>query len=196
MKGIFMPKYEIPSKFQLTSNYDLIDKWKLLGLIQGDPFLKPIDRQVAYFLLDHCNTKKGLCYPSHELLAKEAHCCLRSAKSATRRLCLRKWFTLLQRGRPGRANDYWPAFNRVEHDKDVKKYKERKGVNMMLKKVQRSAPQTINETLYKTKGDKEKELLRMVSFVKRGQRILSISNDMVEEMFRRQLITEREYKNW
>ena len=66
----------------------------------------------------------------------------------------------------------------------------------MLKKVQRSAPQTINETLYKTKEGKEEELLRMVSFVKRGQRILSISDDMVEEMHRRQLITEGEYKKW
>ena len=184
------------SKYEITSNYGVMDKWKLLGLIQGDPFLKPIDRQVAYFLLNHCNTTTGLCYPSHELLAKEAHCCLRSAKSATRRLCQRKWFKLLQRGRPGRANDYWPAFDRVEHDKDVKKYKERKGANMMLKKVQRSAPQTINETLYKTKEGKEEELLRMVSFVKRGQRILSISDDMVEEMFRRQLITKEEYKKW
>ena len=184
------------SKYEITSNYGVMDKWKLLGLIQGDPFLKPIDRQVAYFLLDHCNTTTGLCYPSHELLAKEAHCCLRSAKSATRRLCQRKWFKLLQRGRPGRANDYWPAFDRVEHDKDVKKYKERKGANMMLKKVQRSAPQTINETLYKTKEGKEEELLRMVSFVKRGHHIPSISDDMVEEMHRRQLITEGEYKNW
>ncbi len=191
-----MSKYDISSKFELTSNYGVMDKWKLFRLILTDPFLKPIDRQVAYFLLDHCNIKKGLCYPSHELLAKEAHCCLRSAKSATRRLCQRKWFTLLQRGRPGRANDYWPAFDRVEHDKDVKKYKERKGANMMLKKVQRSAPQTINETLYKTKEGKEEELLRMVSFVKRGQRILSISDDMVEEMHRRQLITKEEYKNW
>ena len=67
---------------------------------------------------------------------------------------------------------------------------------MMLKKVQRSAPQTINETLYKTKEDKEKELLRKVSFVKRGHHILSISDDMVEEMYRRQLISKEEYKNW
>ena len=67
---------------------------------------------------------------------------------------------------------------------------------MMLKKVQHSAPQTINETLYKTKGDKEKELLRKVSFVKRGHHILSISDDMMEEMFRLQIITEGEFNNW
>ena len=62
--------------------------------------------------------------------------------------------------------------------------------------MQRSAPQTINETLYKTKEDKENELLRMVSFVKRRHHIPSISEDMVEEMYRRQLITEEEYKKW
>jgi len=32
--------------------------------------------------------------------------------------------------------------------------------------------------------------------LKKGMRVPSISDDMVEEMFRRQLITEEEYKNW
>mgnify|MGYP003330695295 CR=1 FL=1 len=40
------------------------------------------------------------------------------------------------------------------------------------------------------------ELNRYVSFVKRGQRLLSISDDMVKEMRRRQLITEDEFKKW
>ena len=35
-----------------------------------------------------------------------------------------------------------------------------------------------------------------VGFVKRSQHLPSISDDMVEEMYRRQLITEEEYKKW
>ena len=35
-----------------------------------------------------------------------------------------------------------------------------------------------------------------VQFVKRGQRLTSISDDMVKEMFRRRLITAQEYRNW
>ncbi len=40
------------------------------------------------------------------------------------------------------------------------------------------------------------ELEKYVPFVKRGQRATKISDDMVREMRRRQLITEDEFKKW
>ena len=64
--------------------------------------------------------------------------------------------------------------------------------------VKSTAPQTINKTIYKLPSENlmKDELNRYVSFVKRGQRLLSISDDMVKEMRRRQLITEDEFKKW
>ena len=40
------------------------------------------------------------------------------------------------------------------------------------------------------------ELGKYVSFVKRCQRIQGITDDMVREMRRQNLITEKEYKLW
>ena len=69
-------------------------------------------------------------------------------------------------------------------------------------KVAKKAPKVEKETKKETpkkeetKEDEERELLGKVSFVKKGIHLQSISQVDLEEMHRRQLITEEKYKKW
>ena len=75
-------------------------------------------------------------------------------------------------------------------------YNDKVGAHSVSKRVSYSAPQTIKETIYKTKEDEERILLGRVSFVKKGIRLGSISQVDLQEMLQRGLITEEEYKKW
>ena len=173
----------------------LASKWVLKGLIDGDRSLKPVDKAVAWFLLNHYNLITGKCYPSHQLLAEESGYKIRHVKSATKRLC-QKYFRLKRKGHTGSANEYEPVFELIDHNKDVVHYNSKVGAHSVSKRVSYSAPQTIKETIYKPIADMKNSLERYVGFVKRSQHLPSISDDMVEEMYRRQLISEEEYKKW
>ena len=173
----------------------LASKWVLKGLIDGDRSLKPVDKAVAWFLLNHYNLITGKCYPSHQLLAEESGYKIRHVKSATKRLC-QKYFRLKRKGHTGSANEYEPVFELIDHNKDVVHYNSKVGAHSVSKRVSYSAPQTIKETIYKPIADRKNSLEGYVDFVKRCQHLPSISDDMVEEMYRRQLITEEEFKKW
>ena len=176
-------------------NRTLANKWVLKGLIDKDRSLKPVDKVVAWLLLNHYNLTTGKCYPSHRLLAEESGYKIRHVKSATKRLC-QKYFRLKRRGHTGSANEYEPVFELIDHNKDVVHYNSKVGAHSVSKRVSYSAPQTIKETIYKPIADRKNSLEGYVGFVKRSQHLPSISDDMVEEMYRRQLITEEEYKKW
>ena len=173
----------------------LANKWVLKGLIDKDRSLKPVDKVVAWLLLNHYNLTTGKCYPSHQLLAEESGYKIRHVKSATKRLC-QKYFRLKRRGHTGSANEYEPVFELIDHNKDVVHYNSKVGAHSVSKRVSYSAPQTIKETIYKPIADRKNSLEGYVDFVKRSQHLPSISDDMVEEMYRRHLITEEEYKKW
>ena len=66
----------------------------------------------------------------------------------------------------------------------------------MSKNRNYSSYETNKETNYKTIVKEKNNLEMYVSFVERGQRLPSISDDMVKEMYRRQLITEDVFKKW
>lgn len=66
----------------------------------------------------------------------------------------------------------------------------------MSERVYYNAPKTTKETIYKTKEEEEKELLRKVSFVKKGMYTQRISQVDVQEMLKRGWITEQEFKNY
>ena len=138
----------------------LANKWVLKGLIDGDRSLKPVDKVVAWFLLNHYNLTTGKCYPSHQLLAEESGYKIRHVKSATKRLC-QKYFRLKRRGHTGSANEYEPVFELIDHNKDVMHYNSKVGAHSVSKRVSYSAPQTIKETIYKTKEDEEEEKERI-----------------------------------
>ena len=112
-------------------------------------------------------------------------------------------------GRTGKANEYKPNF------KIILQYPALASEETLQKVMQFTTDQTIklNYKLNTTAGskskgwgkksvessypiDRERNLKDYVSFVKRSQHLPSISDDMVDEMYRRQLITKEEYKKW
>ena len=115
-----------------------------------------------------------------------------------------KYFLRLSKGNSGRwANTYRPRLELLNqckgnspHDLHIGNYEDTGSELEELELANYGSLQTINKTINKTEEDKENELQRMVSFVKRCHHIPSISEDMVKEMYRRQLITEEEYNNW
>ena len=115
-----------------------------------------------------------------------------------------KYFLRLSKGNSGGwANTYRPRLELLNqcqsnspHDLHIGNYEDTGSELEELELANYGSLQTINKTINKTEEDKENELLRKVSFVKRGHHILSISDDMVKEMLRRQLITEEEHKKW
>ncbi len=173
----------------------LANKWVLKGLIDGDRSLKPVDKVVAWFILNHYNLTTGKCYPSHKLLAEESGYKIRHVKNATKRLC-QKYFRLKRRGHTGSANEYEPVFELIDKNKDVVHYNDKVGAHSVSKRMHYNAPQTIKETIYKTKEDEERELLGKVSFVKKGMYTQRISQVDVQEMLKRGWITEQEFKNY
>ena len=175
--------------------YSLIHKWKLLILLSSDRSLKRVELAVAAHLLNHYNLKTRKCYPRHDLLAEETGYSLRQVKTATKNLC-KTYFVQKKRGHTGWANEYLPRFELIDQEKDVVQYSNQIGAVQTSNKVKWNAPQTINKTIYKHLPEDKNSLEKYVSFVKRSHHIPSISDDMVEEMLRRQLITEEEYKKW
>ena len=81
-------------------------------------------------------------------------------------------------------------------DADIKKYSSNKQEVLKSKYRKYTSYETRKETSYETLVRDKGNLEGYVSFVKRGQHLLSITDTMVEEMHRRQLITEEEYKKW
>ena len=136
----------------------LANKWVLKGLIDGDRSSKPVDKVVAWFILNHYNLTTGQCNPSHKLLAKESGYKIRHVKTATKRLC-QKYFRLKRRGHTGRANEYEPVFELIEKNKDVVQYNSKVDAHSVSKRVHYNAPQTIKETIYKTQEEKDNNLL-------------------------------------
>lgn len=169
--------------------------WKLCGLIVSDRTLPPVCKTIGWLLLNHYNLKTGKCFPSHHLLKEESNYKLRQVKNATKRLN-KKYIPIAKKGKTGLANEYQPAFELVANDPDVVQFCAIISAKTQSKKGYKSAPQTINQTIYKTKEDEERELLGKVSFVKKGIHLQSISQVDLEEMYHRQLITEEEYKKW
>ena len=174
----------------------LIHKWKLLVLICSDKNLNRAELAVAAHLLNHFNLKTNKCFPSHDLLARETGYSLRHVKTATNKLC--KLYFHKKKGNTGWANEYTPLFELIDKDKDVVKYSDQLSAAQTSNQVKSTAPQTINKTIYKLPSENlmKDELEKYVPFVKRGQRATKISDDMVREMRRRQLITEDEFKKW
>ena len=94
------------------------------------------------------------------------------------------------------SNEYNLLLERFNDDKDIRKYTSR-GEEIQRSKYRKyTSYETRKETSYETLVRDTNNLEEYVGFVKRGQRLPSISDDMVKEMQRRLLITEEEYKKW
>ena len=164
--------------------------------------------RVAVILTNAFNFKAGKCWWSASKLAKVVKASKRQVNSAIDVFKEHHIFKIAS-GRTGKANEYKPNFD------IILQYPTLASEETLLKVRQFNAPQTIN-TNYKTnttagsksKGwgkksiessypiGRERNLKDYVGFVKRGQHTTWLSDDMVEEMYRLQLITEEEYKKW
>ncbi len=191
MKGILMPKSKILSKLQF------------LLIISRDRAVKRCALATAGELINCFNFATGKCYPSMETIAGWTGYSRREIVKSLKQL-VPKYFLRLSKGNSGgKANTYRPRLELLNqckgnspHDLRIGNYEDTGSELEELELANYGSLQTINKTVNKTEEDKENELLRMVSFVKRRHHIPSISEDMVEEMYRRQLITEEEHKNW
>ena len=94
------------------------------------------------------------------------------------------------------SNEYNLLLERFNDDPDIKKYISRGQEIQRSKYKKYTSYETRKETSYETLVKEKNSLEEYVSFVKRSHHIPSISDDMVEEMHLRQLITEEEYKKW
>ena len=94
------------------------------------------------------------------------------------------------------SNQYQLNFELIDNDPDIRKYTSIKQEKLQSKYRKYTSYETNKETSYETVVKEKNSLEEYVSFVKRSHHIPSISDDMVEEMLRRQLITEEEYKKW
>ena len=94
------------------------------------------------------------------------------------------------------SNEYDLQLGKFNDDPDIKKYTSNGEEIKRTKYKKYASYETRKETSYETVVKEKNSLEEYVSFVKRSHHIPSISDDMVEEMFRRQFITEEEYKKW
>ncbi len=164
--------------------------------------------RVAVILTNAFNFKDDKCWWAIKKLAKVVKASEKQVSSAIKVFKEHHIFKIAS-GRTGKANEYKPNFD------IILQYPTLASEETLQKVKQFTTDQTIklNYKLNTTAGskskgwgkksvessypiDREKNLKDYVSFVKRSHHIPSISDDMVEEMHRRQLITEEEYKKW
>ena len=174
-----------------------LHKLKWLERIATDCTLRGGEHRVAILLAGYCNLKTGRCFPAQKTLAQRLKLSVRQTNTLVRNLKRRNHIKLLKRGNnEAGSNQYQLNFELIDNDPDIRKYSSTKEEKLQSKYRKHTSYETNKETSYKTKEDEEKELLGKVSFVKKGIHLQSISQVDIEEMHRRQLITEKEYKNW
>ena len=164
--------------------------------------------RVAVILTNAFNFKEDKCWWAIKKLAKVVKASEKQVSSAIKVFKEHHIFKIAS-GRTGKANEYKPNFD------IILQYPTLASEEILRKVKQFTTDQTIklNYKLNTTAGskskgwgkksvessypiDRERNLKDYVSFVKRSHHIPSISDDMVEEMLRRQLITKEEYKKW
>ena len=94
------------------------------------------------------------------------------------------------------SNEYNLLLERFNDDKDIRKYTSRGEEIQRSKDRKYASYETRNETSYETLARDKGNLETYAKLVKKGIHTQSISDDMVREMYRRQLITEEEFKKW
>jgi len=175
----------------------LLHKLKWLAKVAEDQSLRGGELRVATLLADYCNLETGRCFPTQSTLAKRLGYSIRQTSKLVGNLYIRGWVIRTKWGNQKKgSNNYKLNFECLEGDRDIEKYSSNKQEKLASKYRNYSSYETNKETNYKTIVKEKNSLEKYVSFVKRNQHLPSISDDMVEEMLRRQLITEEVYKKW
>ena len=185
---IFLTRYLI---------FTTLHKIKFIEKVAEDAQLRGGETRVAALLLNYCNTKTGRCFPSQNTIADRLKLSTRRVNTLIRNLRDHGHIKRIKKGNKNAgSNEYNLLLERFNEDKDIRKYTSR-GEEIQRSKYRKyTSYETRNETSYETLVKDKSNLEGYVQFVKRGQRLTSISDDMVKEMYRRRLITAQEYKNW
>lgn len=169
--------------------------------------LSGVTMRVAILLTNAYNFKSDKCWWTVSQLAKKVKSSKRQVSSAIKSFKENNIF-IIKTGSTGKANEYKPNFKIILHYSSLASEKD------LLKLMQFSSNQTINtnnkintgkenkswgkETVDPLSGfnNKHGNLEQYVFAVKKGIRVQSITDDMVREMFRLQLISETEFNKW
>ena len=165
-----------------------------------------VTMRVAVILTNAFNFKDDKCWWAVKKLAKTVKASEKQVSTAIKVFKEHHIF-FIKSGRTGKSNEYKPNFNLIL------KYPAYTSEEILQKIRKKTTDQTIKlnyklNTSSKSKSwgkksvessypiDRERNLKDYVGFVQRGQHTTWLSDDMVKEMYRRQLITEEEYKKW
>jgi len=174
-----------------------LHKLKWVTKVATDGSFKGGETRVAVLLADYCNLRTSRCFPAQQTLAKRLNLSSRHVNTLIQNLKQKGYIRLIKRGdNKSGSNQYQINFGLIDNDPDIRKYASIKQEKLQSKYRKYTSYETNKETSYETVVKEKNSLEEYVSFVKRSHHIPSISDDMVEEMLRRQLITEEEYKNW
>jgi len=175
----------------------LLHKLKWLTKVAEDKTLRGGELRVATLLADYYNLETGRCFPTQSTLAKRLGYTVRQTSKLMGNLYLKRWVIRTKWGNQKKgSNTYKLNFECLDGDKDIEKYSSNKQEKLMSKNRNYSSYETNKETNYKTIVKEKNNLEMYVSFVERGQRLPSISDDMVDTMFRRGLISNKVYNKW
>ncbi len=95
----------------------LLMKWRLVQAMNADDSLTRGAIKTALALLDHCNSRTGLCNPSRATIAAETNTDLSTVKRSVRQLIEAGWFRqLANQGGRGHSTRYAPVFDRLDAD--------------------------------------------------------------------------------
>ena len=185
---IFLTRYLI---------FTTLHKIKFIEKVAEDAQLRGGETRVAALLLNYCNTKTGRCFPSQNTIADRLKLSTRRVNTLIRNLRDHGHIKRIKKGNKNAgSNEYNLLLERFNDDKDIRKYTSR-GEEIQRSKYRKyTSYETRKETSYETLVRDKGNLETYAKLVKKGIHTQSISDDMVREMYRCQLITEEEFKKW
>ena len=185
---IFLTRYLI---------FTTLHKIKFIEKVAEDAQLRGGETRVAALLLNYCNTKTGRCFPSQNTIADRLKLSTRRVNTLIRNLRDHGHIKRIKKGNKNAgSNEYNLLLERFNDDKDIRKYTST-GEEIQRSKYRKyTSYETRKETSYETLVRNKGNLGTYAKLVKKGIHTQSISDHMVREMYRRQLITEEEYKKW
>ena len=190
-----------------SKDHDPLLKLTFLVAVAQIKGLSGVTMRVAILLTNAYNFKSDKCWWTVSQLAKKVKSSKRQVSSAIKSFKENNIFEI-KTGSTGKANEYKPNFKIIQQYSSLASEKD------LLKVTQFTSNQTINtnnkiNTVRENKSwgvrsvdplngfyNKPDGLEKYVFAVKRGMRILGITDDMVREMYSLKLITQEEYKKW
>ena len=172
----------------------LLTKFQLLMLIAKDRCVSRCAIATAGVIINAYNNKTGRCFPSFSYIASQTNYSLRQVKKSIGEI-VPKYIIKTSKGHTGRANTYNPRFELLKQIKDnslselkVGNFKVTSSELEVYAKVKSSAPQTVNETIKKTKKSKMRRYRMLAPLVKKGINISTVSQVDIEIMKRKGLL--------